>query len=114
MSRHRSYAHAKRCVNRDYLRITLHDRRRLLLFTKAEPTSDRIARESTSADRLAGSGANGPMVSELSGRNGVNPEVASKQFSEGRIRSFGRKAAWQASRLADAAGHFGGVVGPAR
>jgi hypothetical protein len=37
------------------------------------------------------------MVSELSGRNGVNPEVASKQFSEGRIPSFEMKAAWRAA-----------------
>ena len=38
------------------------------------------------------------MVSELSGRNGMNPEVASlRNVSEGRIPSFGMKAAWQAA-----------------
>jgi len=54
------------------------------------------------------------MVSELSGRNGMNSEVASLQFFR-RPNPFVRDEGCMAGRrLADAAGHFGGVVGPAR
>src|SRR5215472_8805624 len=54
------------------------------------------------------------MVSELSGRNGMNPEVASLQFFRRPNPLVRDEGCMACRRLADAAGHFGGVVGPAR